>query len=818
MQNGFNKRVKFTLAFFFLIAPSIAQSGGKLSGTIADKNTQQPKAGFTVQLNPSGKSVISDSTGYFRFTNIQPGTYNVTVSGINYVTRIINNVLITSGNENTLSIELEQDIKALAGVVVSGKRNTAKAASLETPLSVQRLTAEEIKRNPGGNFDISKVIQSLPGVGGGVAGGGFRNDIIIRGGAPSENVYYLDGIEMPVINHFGTQGSGGGPQGILNANFIEEVKLSSSAFDAKYDNTLSSVLQFKQKTGNKTKTQGNVLLSATELAVTLDGPLGKNTTYLASVRRSYLQFLFQALDLPIRPNYWDYQVKITSNLNAKTTLSFMGIGAFDEFSFAAPKEATPEKLYIINSNPIINQWNYTVGANLRRLTKNGYWNLALSRNSLNNEVDKYEDNEKPTPETQTLYTNSRETESKLRFDVTNNFSGWKITYGAMLQYVDFNNDFYSVYRKELYDENGDLVQPGITIESKTATDFIKYGAFVQAGKRILNNRVAISAGIRMDANTLDNSSSNPLEQFSPRISASYALSNAINLNASVGTYYKLPSYTQLAFTQPVDNGIITNPGDYIRSTHYVAGIEYIPSPATRITVEGFYKKYDSYPVSIADGVSLANKGSDFGSIGNEPVVQSGTGRAYGFEIFAQQKLSKRFFGILSYTFYKTEFTDINGAYIPASCVNKHLLSLSWGYKFNRNWELGHHFRPQGAAPYTPFNMPASQQNYLSQGQGILDFPMFNTLRLQSFNSSDIRIDKKWFFRGFTLDVFLDITNWYAARVYGTPQYTFERNETNTGFVTTDGKPVQPDGSNAIPLILNNDEVQVTPTFGFIIEF
>lgn len=818
MRNDFSRKVILTLTFFLLIAQGFAQAGGKLSGTITDKNTQQPMAGFTVRLIPSGKSVISDSAGDFRFTNIQAGTYNLTISGLNYLTRIINNVLITSGNENTLSIELEQDIKALEGVVVSGKRSTAKAASLETPLSVQRLTAEEIKRNPGGNFDISKVIQSLPGVGGGVAGGGFRNDIIIRGGAPSENVYYLDGIEVPVINHFGTQGSGGGPQGILNANFIEEVKLSTSAFDARYDNTLSSVLQFKQKTGNKTQTQGNVLLSATELAVTLDGPMGKNTTYLASVRRSYLQFLFQALDLPIRPNYWDYQVKITSNLNAKTTLSFIGIGAFDEFSFAAPKEATPEKLYIINSNPIINQWNYTVGANLRRLTKNGYWNLALSRNTLNNEVGKYEDNENPAPETQTLYTNSRETENKLRFDVTNNFSGWKITYGAMLQYVDFNNDFYNVYRKELYDENGNLVQPGTTIISKTATDFLKYGAFVQAGKRIFNNRLALSGGIRLDANSLANSSSNPLEQFSPRVSASYALSNSINLNASVGTYYKLPSYTQLAFTQPADNDVITNPGDYIRSTHYVAGLEYIPSPATRITLEGFYKKYGNYPVSIADGISLANKGSDFGSIGNEPVVQTGTGRAYGFEFFAQQKLSKRFFGILSYTYYKTEFTGINGAYIPASWDNRHLLSLTGGYKFNRNWELGLKFRLQGAAPYTPFDMPASQQNYLSQGQGIPDFPLFNTLRLQSFNSSDIRIDKKWFFRGFTLDVFLDVTNWYGAAVYGTPQYTFKRNETNTDFVTTDGRTVQPDGSNAIPLILNNDEVQVTPTFGFIVEF
>jgi len=320
--------------------------------------------------------------------------------------------------------------------VVKGRRNKVRAASIESPLSVQKLTTEEIKRNPGGNFDISKVVQSLPGVGGGVGGGGFRNDIIIRGGAPSENVFYLDGIEIPVLNHFGTQGSGGGPQGILNANFIEEVKVSSSAFDARYDNALSSVLQFRQKTGNTNRTQGNFLLSATELALTLDGPLSNKTTYLASVRRSYLQFLFQLFDLPIRPNYWDYQLKITSKLNDKTTLNFIGIGAIDEFKFAAPKEATPEKLYVINSNPIINQWNYTVGVSLRRLLQNGYMNIALSRNTLNNNVEKFEDNDFPSPQTQTLLTDSRETENKFRIDVTKNINDFTLTYGAYAQYVD----------------------------------------------------------------------------------------------------------------------------------------------------------------------------------------------------------------------------------------------------------------------------------------------------------------------------------------------------------------------------------------------
>ena len=678
------------------------------------------------------------------------------------------------------------------------------------------MTTEEIKRNPGGNFDISKVIQSLPGVGGGVGGGGFRNDIIIRGGAPSENVYYLDGIEIPVINHFGTQGSGGGPQGILNANFIEEVKMNTSAFDARYDNALSSVLQFKQKSGNSYKTQGNVILSATELAITLDGPLSKKTTYLASIRRSYLQLLFEAIDLPIRPNYWDYQFKTTTRINEKTTLSFMGIGAIDEFKFAAPKEASDEKLYVINSNPMINQWNYTVGASLKKLTANGFWNLALSRNSLNNQADKYEDNDNPSDATRTLMTNSTETENKLRFDASTTVNGLKLSYGASAQYVDFDNSYFNVYRKAVKNTAGAIIQPAVIVNSVNKVDFLKYGAFVQLSKRIMNERMAISLGTRIDGNSLGNSEANPFKQFSPRLSFSYAATSKTNLNASIGRYHKLPAYTQLAYSNPM-LAVNSNPGKYISSNHYVAGIEHLPSSSLRFTLEGFYKGYSNYPISLLDGVSLANKGTEFGSIGNEPISQAGKGKAYGIEFLAQKKLTKRFFGILSYTFYHSTFTNQKAEYIPASWDNRHLVSLTWGYKFKRNWELGLKFRYQGAAPNTPFDMTASRLNYLTQGTGILDNKNYNSLRLDAFHASDVRIDKKWNFNRFTLDLYLDVTNWYVAKTPGAAQYTFKRNGT-AGFATTDGNPIRMDGSNAIPLLLENSDAFSTPSFGFIVEF
>src|SRR4029079_6229470 len=277
------------------------------------------------------------------------------------------------------------------------------------------------------------------------------------------------------------------PQGILNVSFIEDVKLSTSAFDARYDNTLSSVFQFKQKNGNSNRLQGNIRLSATELAATFDGPVSRKTTFLVSARRSYLQLLFQVIDLPIRPNFWDFQVKTTTQLNKKTTLNFIGIGAIDEFRFVAPAEATPEKLYVINSNPIINQWSYTVGASLRKLISNGYWNFALSRNTLNNSADKFEDNQNPDNSELTLRINSAETENKLRFDVTNNINNWKLSYGASVQYIDFDNRFFQRFRPELTDSLGNVIQDRIILASNNNVDFVRYGGFMQAGTRFLKN-------------------------------------------------------------------------------------------------------------------------------------------------------------------------------------------------------------------------------------------------------------------------------------------------------------------------------------------
>ena len=586
----------------FLQTIAIAQNTGILNGEVVDKNTQKPIAGAIVSLINTKYSTVTDSLGKYVFKQIPTGQYQVTINSLGSLPYTLYNVIVSSGNITSNSIELIPQEFSLKVVTVGNIKKSVRAATLETPLSVQKLTAEEIKSNPGGNFDISKVVQTLPGVTGSAStGAGFRNDIIVRGGAPNENVFYLDGIEIPVINHFTTQGSAGGPQGILNVSFIEEVKLSSSAFDAKYDNALSSVFEFKQKKGNADKLQGNIRLGATEVASTFEGPLNKSgkTTYLLSARRSYLQFLFKALDLPIRPNFWDFQFKVTHSIDPKTTLTLLGVGAIDEFAFAAPKNASAEKTYVLNAGPSINQWSYTIGASLKKLINKGYWNLSISRNHLNNINEKYQNNLGPDKGEKTLDYISNEMGNNLRWDLTKSLVGFKWTTGVNVQNISYDNSTNQLIQFASLTTLGAkniFINP-IRFQYASNLSYNKYGAFLQIGKKAFDNRLGVSAGVRTDANSFSTDGNDWLKRISPRLSLSYVLSNELTVNASIGKYYKLPPNTSLGFSD--NNGVLANKNAaYTSSLHYVAGIEYVPSEANRFTAEVFYKKYFNVPISI----------------------------------------------------------------------------------------------------------------------------------------------------------------------------------------------------------------------------
>jgi hypothetical protein len=297
----------------------------------------------------------------------------------------------------------------------------------------------------------------------------------------------------------------------------------------------------------------------------------------------------------------------------------------------------------------------------------------------------------------------------------------------------------------------------------------------------------------------------------------YHLNKKWDITASIGRYYKIPTYTSLGYEDESGN-LVNQSMDYIRSDHYVAGLQWLPNQGLRVTVEGFYKEYGNYPVSVANGISLANQGQEFGAVGNEAVVSSGEGQTYGFEVFVQQKLVKNIFYVVSYTYVRSLFSGIDGELLPSAWDSQHLLSTTFGWNFGKGWKLGLKYRFAGGVPYTPFNLEASRAIYATTGNGVLDFDNVNSVRLKAFNQFDFRLDKIVNLKKVSFDFYVDIQNLFAFKQESPPYYTFKRNEDNTGFATTDGEPLKLDGSNAIPIIIQNESRLITPTIGVIFEF
>ncbi|HRG38504.1 MAG TPA: TonB-dependent receptor [Bacteroidia bacterium] len=536
-----------------------------------------------------------------------------------------------------------------------------------------------------------------------------------------------------------------------------------------------------------------------------------------SGRKSYLDYLFKLIDLPIRPNFYDFQYKVTHRLNEKNTLTAIGVGAIDNFSFGTTKNASPENEYLRRSLPIIQQWNYTTGFTWKRLINKGYSTLSLSRNMFNNQIDRFQDAQYDNESKRNFELRSQEIENKLRINVNKYINGWKISYGAVGQYVKYNTNLFNKLSNPVYDTTGNILFPARIIRFESSLEFFKYGASFQVAKNVFNEKLLVSLGLRTDMNSFMEKGNNPLNTLSPRLSLAYHLTSQFDLTGSIGRYYKIPTYTSLGYTDA--NGVFVNKSmKYIQSNHYVLGTQFLPTTALRFTLEGFFKQYSNYPVSIVNGTSLANQGADFGSIGSEAIQSTGKGETYGIEFFVQQKLIKKIFYVFSYTFVKSSYSGIDKKLIASSWDNRHLISTTVGFNFGKNWQLGLKYRFAGGTPYTPFDLDVSQQNYTVLGTGVLDYSRINSERLNNFNQLDLRLDKKINFKKASLVVFIDFQNVLLSVQYAPPYYTFKRKTDNSGFETTDGKELQTDGSNGIPLLLKNESKNITPSIGFIFEF
>ena len=751
------KRYYILLALLLNVTSLLAQQG-TLKGQVYSTKSNEPLESASVRVQGTSLGARTDVQGRFVIAGLKPGFVRLIVSMLGYETTTSAEVQVIGNQTSFIDIALDEASTSLTEVVV---RPNMRIKRVESPLSLQTLGIKQIEKNAGANRDISKLVQTLPGVG---ATDPNRNDLIVRGGGPSENVFYLDGIEIPVINHFSTQGASGGVVGMINPDFVREISFYTGAFPTSRTNALSSVMEIKQRDGDTDRMHVKASVGASDAALTIEGALSEKSSFIASARQSYLQWLFKAIKLPFLPTYNDFQLKYKHRFNAHNELTILGIGAIDDMSLNTKLQSTGSEVqrYILSYLPRYKQWNYTVGAVYKHYGAEHTDSWVLSRNMLRNSSVKHQSNDPTLPKLSEYQ--SDETESKLRYERMYTTLPFKLSFGAGLRYADYRNR-----AERLAYQSGKVVPLSYDAHIR----LLAYSAFAQASDEYLDRRLKIGLGVNLVGNTLNSVMSNPFPQLSPRLSVSFALTDDIDLNANFGRYAMQPSYTSMGYQAPDGTYLNKMRLRYITSNQAVLGGEYHLGSYLHFSVEGFYKSYSSYPISELEGISLASKGTEYGQVGAEAVLSTGEGRAYGAEVVARLMPWHQFSATATYTLFRSEFTDKAGIYRPSSWDTRQMLNLLLSYRLGKSWYLSASWRYSGGAPYTPIDMELSTNKaaWTVTNRAYPDYARFNTLRLPAKHQLDLRLDKEFYFKRWMLNLYLDVQNAYLSSYVSAPIYT-----------------------------------------------
>lgn len=740
------------ISFFILLCClcwNVFAAEYQIKGVVIDKSTRQPLEFVNVLVVGLGIGASTDANGNFLITQVPPGIYRLQASFLGYKTELTPEYRVNHVTPY-VQIELEEENASLNEVVVTA---SSFQKVPESPVSLRVIGLQEIEKAPGANRDISKVVQNYPGVA--FSPIGYRNDLIVRGGGPSENRFYLDGVEIPNINHFSTQGASGGPVGLIDADLIRSVKFYSGAFPADKGNALSSVLDFSLRDGDMERNSLKATLGASEVSLSSNGHIGNKTSYLVSVRQSYLQALFKILGLPFLPAYTDASFKIKTRFDSHNELTLLGLGGIDRMKLNLGIEGEDAE-YMLSYLPEINQETYTVGGVYRHYSQRHVQSIVLSQSYLNNRNVKYRDNDESSEENLTLRLGSIEQETKLRMENTSSWSVWKVKAGFDLNYSRYkSNEYRKVFANALqeYDYHTDL-------------SLWRWGMFASVDYAAPDKSFTASMGVRTDGNNYSDKMKELWRQLSPRLSVSYRLIEGLTLSGHVGLYYQLPSYTALGF-KGEEGEYVNRHLDYISVSQESLGLSWTPNENMELSVEGFYKLYGHMPFSLSDQIPLSCKGNDYGTIGNEALSSEAKGRSYGVELMFKWLLTQKLNLSSSLTIFKSEFKDgEQGSYVPSAWDNRFILNMSGTYNFPKHWSLGAKVSCIGGSPYTPYDVEKSSlvEAWNVQGRAYYDYGHYNQERLPVFGQLDVRVDKTFYLKKCMLGFYLDIQNITASKL------------------------------------------------------
>lgn len=735
--------VIFTISSVELFAEE-TKSDVSISGKLVNSITLNPIVGATIRVEGTNKGAVSRSDGSFEIKGLEPGKYAVKFSAVGYETFVNPTVVVSNVKAYQMEVKMNEVTVELEGVEVKGSFFIKQS---ETVTSTQTLGAEEIRNSPGIQNDVIRAAALLPGVA--VSSPG-RNDLVVRGGADFENLFVIDNLEIPNINHFGSQGSSGGPLSIVNIDFVNNVTFSSGGFGAKYGDKTSSITNLSFRKGNMDKLGGKAVISASQFGAHLEGPLGKNSSFIINARRSYLDLIFKAANFAFIPEYWDFFAKVNLELDKENYINIVGIGTLDNVFL---NNSDSENQYKNSQIAVPDQKQYVMGITWRHLFGNGFSDITFGRTYTD-----FRTFQNDSLGSKIFQNYSNEGENKINADFEFQLSPlWNINFGNQLKFASTLDYDVLVPGYLRTDQNG--VPQGLTVDSSFTA--MKNSTYASATASLGSYRITF--GGRLDYFSF---TTNKLF-LSPRLSVIYQLNEVSAIIFSAGRYYQSPSYIWLI-------GDPSNKLTAFRADQAVLGYEHTPLEDVKVQIEGYYKFYNDYPARVyRPQAVLAPAGFEdiYADIpfGLEPISNVGQGWSRGVELLIQKRFRPEFplYGLMSLTWSQSRFTSIEGKERLSRFDSPFILNITLGYRLGADWEFSYKYRTAIGNPTTP---------YLSTGQ--LDYTRYNEgERLPIYHATDIRIDKRWHFGNFSLDTYIDVQN-----VFGTNNTTGTRWDQRTGTV------------------------------------
>ncbi len=714
------------------ILPAQEIKTGNLMGRVIDAETSYPLGYVNVIIKELNQGILSNEKGQYHFYGIPVGSYSISFQIIGYQQQMKTDAIIRSQRTTFINGELKRKSIEIEGISV---QTNYFAKTDEQTTSVVSFSSEEIRRAPGSAGDVSRILMSLPSV---AKVNDQSNNLIVRGGNPMENTFFIDNIEIPNINHFPHQGSSGGPIGILNVDFIQDVTFNTGGFSAIYGDKLSSIMEIDFRDGNPHEFDGQIDFSWVGFGGIFEGPTSNKSSAMLAVKRSYLKYIVDAIDIgtSAAPEYGDVQGKLTYEFNPFQKLTFLTIFADDHNT---PDQENAEENYMSHyGNQDLYQGTY--GLNWRAVwNESTFSNTSLSITSSKYDEDFYETFKEPTgvPD---IKNRTNELEIKFRNVNFKRFSGkLGMDFGIDIKYLKHD---YDNYLAETTNAIGDTI-PELILKDEIKAE--KLSGFVSLNYDPFP-KFSTTLGLRVDYFSFNENLA-----ISPRFSCQYKLNEKTSMNGSVGIFHQ--NLPLLLLSQNEENNDLKDPF----ATHYIIGFEHLLSEDTRLVVETYQKDYSNFPVDPSQPGIFVIDDNFFNYY--ESLQDNGQALSRGVEVILQKKLAESIYGLASATYFRSRYKSYDGIWRDRSYDNQFIVSIEGGYKPTPGLEMSLRWIYAGGVPYTPIDVEQSTINH----RVVYDETHINEERYPDYHSMNVRLDKRFFFSKTNLVIYVSVWNAYNQK-------------------------------------------------------